>query len=71
MEGFVWCLCVIFVVLMVSLGVMVTGSVLMNAWFDLRKKEKNEDAARATKAWEALGSLKNVLNSTKKSDKQD
>lgn len=66
MNGFVWCLSVIFVAIVFCLATVLAGSALIGVWFDA----KNREAKKATEgALEALKSIASMAESMKSSDK--
>lgn len=66
MNGFVWCLSVIFVAIVFCLAVVLAGSALIGVWFDA----KNREAKKATEgALEALKSMASMTESMKNGGK--
>jgi hypothetical protein len=68
MNGFVWCLSVIFVAIVFCLATVLAGSALIGVWFDA----KNREAKKATEgALEALKSMASMAESMKNGRKSD
>lgn len=66
MNGFVWCLSVIFVAIVFCLATVLAGSALIGVWFDA----KNREAKKATEgALEALKSMASMAESMKNGGK--
>lgn len=66
MNGFVWCLSVIFVAIVFCLAAVLVGSALIGVWFDA----KNREAKKATEgALEALKSMASMAESMKNGGK--
>ena len=79
MNGFAWCLSVIFVALVFGMGFCIVGSVLINVYFEV-KKRKSAEAAKdsleamkqalehVSKTAEALKGMDNNSNDSEKKD---
>lgn len=72
MNGFVWCLSVIFVALVFSLAVVLAGSALIGVWFETKNREAKKAAEGAASALKELAELmKNDKNLGKNEEKSE